>query len=74
MSERMKNNESLFQYLGARPDKAKRFGISMSAFSTGQGYAVEHLVNGYAWDAVQFRGLLGADESDSIGVFHDVLI
>lgn len=44
------NNENLFQFLGARPTNAKRFGMSMSAFSTGQGYAVEHLVNGYAWD------------------------
>ncbi|KAK6541923.1 hypothetical protein TWF694_007698 [Orbilia ellipsospora] len=43
------NNESLFQFLGARPERAKRFGQAMSAFSTGQGYAVEHLVNGYNW-------------------------
>ncbi|KAF3931385.1 O-demethylpuromycin-O-methyltransferase [Dactylella cylindrospora] len=43
-------NESLFQFLGARPERAKRFGVAMSAFSTGQGYAVEHLVKGYAWD------------------------
>ncbi|KAK6529440.1 hypothetical protein TWF281_008613 [Arthrobotrys megalospora] len=43
-------NESLFQFLGARPERAKRFGTAMSAFSTGQGYAVEHLVNGYDWN------------------------
>ncbi|KAJ6259658.1 O-demethylpuromycin-O-methyltransferase [Drechslerella dactyloides] len=42
--------ESLFQFLGTRPERAKRFGTAMSAFSTGQGYAVEHLVNGYDWD------------------------
>ncbi|EWC44256.1 hypothetical protein DRE_01082 [Drechslerella stenobrocha 248] len=42
--------ESLFQFLGSRPERAKRFGVAMSAFSTGQGYAVEHLLNGYAWD------------------------
>ncbi|KAK6511688.1 hypothetical protein TWF481_000596 [Arthrobotrys musiformis] len=43
-------NESLFQFLGTRPERAKRFGTAMSAFSTGQGYAVEHLVKGYDWD------------------------
>ncbi|KAF3922628.1 O-demethylpuromycin-O-methyltransferase [Orbilia brochopaga] len=43
------SGESLFQFLGARPERAKRFGTAMSAFSTGQGYAVEHLVNGYDW-------------------------
>ncbi|KAF3920378.1 O-demethylpuromycin-O-methyltransferase [Dactylellina cionopaga] len=44
------NNETLFQFLAARPERAKRFGQAMSAFSTGQGYAVDHLVRGFDWD------------------------
>lgn len=38
-----------FEVLGENPEKQKRFGMSMKAFSSGAGYELEYLANHYPW-------------------------
>lgn len=42
-------NESIFQYLAKRPERAKVFGSAMGNFSKGVGHKVEYLVKNYDW-------------------------
>jgi trans-aconitate methyltransferase len=38
--------------LAQDPQRAKRFGQAMSFLTTGEGYALRHLTDGYPWDTV----------------------
>ena len=42
--------------LAERPERAKRFGLAMSSFTTGPAYSLRHLVNGFAWDSIPDGG------------------
>lgn len=53
--------------LGQNPDRARRFGGAMSFFTTGEGYSLRHLTDGYPWDSV-FSGTvvdLGGSNGDA---------
>ncbi|KAK6528072.1 hypothetical protein TWF281_009329 [Arthrobotrys megalospora] len=43
------NGQGFFEYMDAHPESAKRFGVSMSLWSSGDGMKVEPLVTGYDW-------------------------
>ena len=43
-------SHSFYQELGRNPSRAQRFGLAMSAFTTGDEYSMRHLVAGYLWD------------------------
>jgi trans-aconitate methyltransferase len=49
------NNTDLpfYAVLGQNPDRARRFGEAMSFFTTGDGYSLRHLTEGYPWDSVK---------------------
>jgi trans-aconitate methyltransferase len=38
--------------LAGNPDRARRFGGAMSFFTTGEGYALHHLRDGYPWESL----------------------
>ena len=38
--------------LAEQPERAKRFGLAMSSFTTGPGYSLSHLNNGFPWDSI----------------------
>ncbi|KAL6704153.1 hypothetical protein ACN47E_008713 [Coniothyrium glycines] len=48
------NNTDLpfYAVLGQDPQRARRFGGAMSFFTTGDGYSLRHLVDGYPWESV----------------------
>ncbi|KAK8173319.1 S-adenosyl-L-methionine-dependent methyltransferase [Phyllosticta citrichinensis] len=42
----------MFVEIGKNPDRAKRFGRAMQSLTGGAGYEIDHLVNGYPWEAL----------------------
>ncbi|KAJ8121801.1 hypothetical protein ONZ43_g1835 [Nemania bipapillata] len=44
--------ESFYAELSKDPERAHRFGGAMSFFTTGEGYSLRHLTDGYRWDAI----------------------
>ncbi|EPS38464.1 hypothetical protein H072_7779 [Dactylellina haptotyla CBS 200.50] len=44
------DGKGFFEYFGVYPEKAQRFGVSMSLFSTSQGFTVDFLAKGYDWN------------------------
>ncbi|KAL9003238.1 MAG: hypothetical protein Q9188_003878 [Gyalolechia gomerana] len=44
--------QTIFQYLGERPERAQVFGSAMGNFSKGVSHQTKHLVEGYDWDAL----------------------
>lgn len=44
--------QTIFQFLGQRPERAKVFGSAMGNFSKGVSHKVEHLVEGYDWNGL----------------------
>lgn len=42
-----------YAVLAQNPDRARRFGGAMSFFTTGDGYSLRHLTEGYPWDSVK---------------------
>ena len=53
--------------LGQNPDRARRFGGAMSFFTTGDGYSLRHLTEGYPWDSVKSGTIidLGGSHGDA---------
>lgn len=43
---------SFYQALERDPERARRFGGAMSCFTTGEGFALHHLTNGFAWSSL----------------------
>ncbi|KAK6527401.1 hypothetical protein TWF694_004390 [Orbilia ellipsospora] len=43
------DGKGFFQYFNAYPESAKRFGVAMSSYSSGDGMRVASLVTGYDW-------------------------
>lgn len=39
----------MYLEIAKHPDRAKRFSGAMSTYSTGKGYELSHIVNGYPW-------------------------
>ncbi|MCJ1252099.1 hypothetical protein MMC30_009337 [Trapelia coarctata] len=58
------DNESIFQFLAKRPERAKVFGSAMGNFSKGVSHKVEYLVKNYDWKG------LGAKTVVDIGGSH----
>lgn len=50
--------------LEKNPERARGFGGAMSFFTTGEAYALHHLINGYEWSA------LGAATVVDVGGSH----
>ncbi|KAL1604756.1 hypothetical protein SLS60_004296 [Paraconiothyrium brasiliense] len=45
-------DKPFYAVLAQYPQRAKRFGQAMSFFTTGDGYALRHLTDGYPWDTI----------------------
>ncbi|KAI1098865.1 putative O-methyltransferase [Jackrogersella minutella] len=45
-------DKSFYLELSENPERARRFGGAMSSFTTGPGYSLRHLTDGYSWDSV----------------------
>jgi hypothetical protein len=43
---------SLYEEIKKKPEKIQNFGLAMELFSSGEGYEVSSLVEGYAWEAL----------------------
>ncbi|USP77674.1 hypothetical protein yc1106_04948 [Curvularia clavata] len=43
---------SFYQALASDPERARRFGEGMSFFTTGEGFSLRHLTDGYPWESV----------------------
>jgi hypothetical protein len=43
-------DKPMFAEIGKDPMRAKRFGGAMASLTGGEGYEVDYVVNGYAWD------------------------
>lgn len=43
---------SFYQALSSDPERARRFGEGMSFFTTGEGFSLRHLTDGYPWESV----------------------
>ncbi|KAH0593368.1 hypothetical protein MHUMG1_08824 [Metarhizium humberi] len=56
--------DSFYIELEKNPERARRFGGAMSFFTTGEGHAFHHVINGYAWSA------LGAATVVDVGGSH----
>ena len=65
-----KNTEdSMYQYLGKHPEKAKRFAVAMSVQITDHGYELEHNVKNGPWDTIEAEGIvvdLGGSHGDAM--------
>ncbi|OKL62776.1 hypothetical protein UA08_01854 [Talaromyces atroroseus] len=44
--------DSFYAELEKNPDRARRFGGAMSFFTTGDGYSLRHLADGYPWASI----------------------
>lgn len=45
-------DKSVYEVFGQFPERAQRFGNAMAAFTSGTGYELEHLVQGFHWSSV----------------------
>ena len=45
-------DKSIYDVFAQNPDRAKRFGNVMAAYTSGTGYELEHLVKGFDWKAL----------------------
>ncbi|KAI8629700.1 putative O-methyltransferase [Xylariaceae sp. FL1651] len=45
-------DNSFYTELGKDSERARRFGGAMSFFTTGEGYSLRHLTDGYAWGGI----------------------
>ncbi|KAF2491084.1 putative O-methyltransferase [Lophium mytilinum] len=45
-------DQPFYAVLAQNPDRARRFGGAMSFFTTGEGYSLRHLTDGYPWDSI----------------------
>ncbi|KAJ9367330.1 hypothetical protein DTO282F9_7368 [Paecilomyces variotii] len=45
-------DQSFYAELAKNPDRARRFAGAMSFFTTGEGYSLRHLTDGYCWDSI----------------------
>ncbi|EUC41662.1 hypothetical protein COCMIDRAFT_8664 [Bipolaris oryzae ATCC 44560] len=43
---------SFYQALASDPERARRFGEGMSFFTTGEGFSLRHLTDGYSWNSI----------------------
>ncbi|KAF3917610.1 O-demethylpuromycin-O-methyltransferase [Arthrobotrys entomopaga] len=43
------DGKGFFKFFNEYPERAQRFGVSMTLFSTSQGFTVDYLVKGYDW-------------------------
>lgn len=43
---------SFYQALASDPERARRFGEGMSFFTTGDGFSLRHLTDGYSWGSI----------------------
>ena len=57
--------DSLFEYLEKHPERAKRFAHGMSAFRTGPGYKLDHVVDNFPWASLGEASVV--DVGGSIG-------
>lgn len=42
----------MYEYFSQHPTRAQRFANSMESLASGSGYSVDHVVNGYNWEAI----------------------
>ncbi|RAQ98860.1 putative O-methyltransferase [Stemphylium lycopersici] len=58
---------AFYDVLTKEPERARRFGGAMSFFSTGEGYSLRHLTDGYPWATVSFGTVvdLGGSHGDA---------
>ncbi len=45
-------DQPFYTVLAQNSDRARRFGNAMSFFTTGEGYTLRHLTDGYSWDLI----------------------
>lgn len=45
-------DKSIYEVFGQYPDRAKRFGNAMASFTSGTGYELEPLVQGFDWGSI----------------------
>ncbi|GAM36597.1 ariadne homolog [Talaromyces pinophilus] len=50
-------NQSFYSVLEKDPDRARRFGRAMTFFTTGEGYSLRHLTDGYDWASYCIKAL-----------------
>jgi hypothetical protein len=59
---------SFYSVLATDPERARRLGGAMSFFTTGDGYSLRHLTDGYPWDLIPSGGTvvdLGGSTGDA---------
>lgn len=57
-------DKSVFEYMEAHPDKAKRFAGAMSSFASYRGHRPEFLARGYPWASLGNKAVVDVGGSD----------
>ncbi|KAL8734016.1 MAG: hypothetical protein Q9166_001777 [cf. Caloplaca sp. 2 TL-2023] len=67
------NEMPIFQVLGTKPERGRRFGAAMRCYTKGEGYDLRHLVEGYDWKSIDRPGTRVVDVGGGYGSISQVL-